>query len=197
MTRNVQRDRFLIQRHATANVQEKCYAIDLKSSMKLHAGVSVITMEHVRLHTSSILGTASVPAQGSSIVPMARHSVIKHVTVPASGRKTAQPPTYLMRILAGVHAPIRLMNAPIQLTYSIQRLANVNAQGSFGAIMGKCLTLPHVDVSAQQSQNLIAVHHTSIMTTIVSANAHINRQKAALMDRFGTAASVHVNVQKQ
>ena len=195
MIRNVQRDSFLIQRHVNANVQGKCYAIHLECSTKLRAGVSVITMEHARLHTSSITGTANVPAQVSSIVPTARHLAIKHVTVPASGRKTAWHPTYSMRTLAGVRALIRLVNAPIQFTYSIRKPANVNAQRSFGAIMGRCSTLPHVNVSAQQSQNLIAVHHTSMMTTLANANVQINHQKAALMDRFGITASANVSVQ--
>lgn len=165
--------------------------------MKPHAGVSVITMEYVKLRISSTVDIASAPAQGSSIVPTARPSAIKHVTVPASGGKTVQHPTYLTRIHASVCAPIRLVNAPIQLKYSIQKPANASVLGSFGAIMGRSLILVHANASVQLSHVPIAVHHTSMMTTTVSASAHISHQKAAHMDKFGIVPSADVNVQRR
>lgn len=197
LTRNVQRDRFLIQRRVNANAQGRCVAIDLESSMKPHAGASVITMENVRPRTSSTVDTASVPAQRSSIVPMARPSAIKLVTVSASGGKTAQHPRYLTRIVASVRASISLANAQIQLKYLIQKPANVSAQRSFGAIMGRCLTRLHANANVQQIHVPNAARHTSMMTTLASASARLSHPKAAHMDKFGTVPSADVNVQRR
>ena len=158
--------------------------------------MSVITQEYVRLHISSIVGTASVHVRGLSIVPMVRPSAIKHVTVPASGRKIAQHPKYLTRILASVCAPIRLVNALIQVKYSIRKPANASVLGSFGAITGRCLTLLHANANVLLSRVPIAVHHMSTMTTIASVSVHISHQKPAHMDKFGIELSVDVNVQR-
>ena len=153
-------------------------------------------MEHVRLRTGSTVGIASVLAPGSSTVPMARPSAIKHVTVNVSGGKTAQHPTYLTRILASVRAPIRLVNALIQLKYSIRTPASVSVLGNFGVTMGKCLIPIHVNVSVQLSRVPTAVHHMSTTNTTASVSARIIRQKAAHMDRFGIIPSAVVNAQR-
>lgn len=189
-------DRLLIRTHVNANVQGRCYAIDLESSTKPHAGVSAITKERVMLHISSIVGIASVPAQGSSIAPTARPSATKHVTVPVSGRKTAQHHKYLTKILAGVRAPIRVVNALIQVKYLIRKPANASVPRSIGATTGRCLTLLHVNVSVQLSRVPTAAHHMSTMTTTASASAHISHQNPVLMDRFGIVLSAAVNVQR-
>ena len=180
----------------SANVQGRCGAIDLEFLMKTHAGASAITMEHVRLRTNSIVGTASVLVQGSSIVPTARPSATKHVTVPASGRKIAQHHKYSMKIVASVCAPVRLVNALIQVKYSIQKPANASVLRSFGAIMGRCLTLQHANASVRLSHVPIAVHHMNIMTTIASVSARMSHQKPAHMDKFGIEPRADVNVQR-